>query len=139
MAGNKTVANDGNVEDSLNSVDHPKRVADARIVLEIMERVTGEAPRMWGGSLIGFGEYHYKYDSGREGDFFMTGLSPRKTALTVYIMPGFDPYEGQLSKLGKYKTGRSCLYINKLEDVDLDVLEDVILRSFEDMQKMYHG
>ena len=139
MAGNKTVANDGNVEDFLNSVDHPKRVADARIVLEIMERVTGEAPRMWGGSLIGFGEYHYKYDSGREGDFFMTGLSPRKTALTVYIMPGFDPYEGQLSKLGKYKTGRSCLYINKLEDVDLDVLEDVILRSFEDMQKMYHG
>jgi len=139
MAGNKTVAHDGDVEGFLNSVDHPRRVADARVVLDIMKRVTGEVPRMWGGSLIGFGEYHYKYDSGREGHSFMTGLSPRKAALTLYVMPGFDPYEDALSRLGTYKTGKSCLYINKLEDVDLEVLEQVIARSYADMVAKYHG
>ena len=137
MAGNKTVANDGDVEGFLSSVDNPKRLADARVVMDMMARVTGEPARMWGTSLIGFGEYHYKYDSGREGDFFMTGLSPRKTALTVYIMPGFEPYDDLLSKLGKYKTGRSCLYINKLEDVDQAILEDLVKASYKDMQAMY--
>lgn len=137
VAGNKTVANDGDVEAFLASVDHPKRVADARVVLEMMERVTGEPPCMWGGSLIGFGQYHYTYASGREGNFFRTGLSPRKTALTIYVMPGFEPYEEQMARLGKFKTGRSCLYVNKLEDVDLGVLEEIVAQSFRDMKEMY--
>ncbi len=137
MAGNKTVATDGDVETYLDGVDNPKRVADARTVMEIMGRVSGEPPQMWGPSLIGYGTYHYKYDSGREGDFFMTGLSPRKTALTVYIMPGFEPYDDLLSRLGKYKTGKSCLYINKLADVDMDVLEQVIAQSYKDMVAKY--
>ena len=137
MAGNKTVATDGDVGDFLESVDNAKRQADARVVLDMMARVTGEPARMWGPSMIGFGEYHYKYDSGREGDFFMTGLSPRKTSLSVYIMPGFDRYDDLMSRLGKYKTGRSCLYINKLEDVDLSVLEDLVAASFKDMKAMY--
>lgn len=137
MAGNKTVATEGDAEAFLETVDNPKRQADARAVFDMMARVTGEPARMWGPSMIGFGEYHYKYDSGREGDFFMTGLSPRKAALSVYIMPGFEPYEDLLSRLGKYKTGRSCLYINKLEDVDQRVLEELIKASFEDMKAMY--
>lgn len=134
---NKTTENAGSVDDFLNSVDNDRRRADAQTVMDMMARITGHSPAMWGTSLIGFDSYHYRYDSGREGDFFRTGLSPRKTALTVYIMPGFDAYEPLLSKLGKYKTGRSCLYINKLADVDLDVLESLIEASYADMNKMY--
>ena len=92
---------------------------------------------MWGPSIVGYGEYHYKYDSGREGDFLITGFSPRKQALTVYIMPGFSQYDDLMTKLGKYKTGRSCLYINKLEDIDLKVLETLIKKSAAYMKKKY--
>lgn len=137
MAGNKTVAHDGDIDAFLERVGHEKRVADTRVVMEMMGRITGLEPSMWGPSMIGYGAYHYKYASGREGEFFRTGVSPRKTALTVYIMPGFEPYDDLLSRLGKYKTGRSCLYINKLEDVDLTVLEEVIARSVKDMARMY--
>lgn len=139
MAGNKTVETDESVEAFLSTVENPKRLADARVVLDMMTRISGEPAKMWGGSLIGFGSYHYVYDSGREGDFFMTGLSPRKTSLTVYLMPGFEPYQDLLSKLGKYKTGKSCLYINKLEDVDTNVLETLVATSYADMKAKYHG
>jgi len=88
---------------------------------------------MWGDSIVGFGSYHYKYKSGREGDWPMTGFSPRKRNLTLYIMPGFSEYDDLLTNLGKYKTGKSCLYINKIEDVDLDVLRELVLQSVEHM------
>lgn len=92
---------------------------------------------MWGPSIVGFGEYHYKYESGREGDFLITGFSPRKSALTIYIMPGFARYEALMDKLGKHRTGKSCLYINRLDDVDLSVLEELVTRSVEYMTEKY--
>lgn len=92
---------------------------------------------MWGPSIVGFGEYHYKYESGREGDFLITGFSPRKSALTIYIMPGFTRYEALMEKLGKHRTGKSCLYINRLDDVDLSVLEELVTRSVEYMTEKY--
>ncbi len=135
----KTTENDGSVHDFLAAVEHPTRRADAEVLLEMMGRVTGRPAKMWGDSIIGFGRYHYKYESGREGDFFVTGFSPRKTATTVYIMPGFSQYDDLMGKLGKYKTGRSCLYINKLADVDLKVLEKMVSKSVAWMRKKYPG
>ena len=133
MAELKTQKNDGNVEIFLNSVAHDKRRADAFQVLELMKEVTGEAPKMWGDSIIGFGSYHYTYASGREGDWFLTGFSPRKQNLTLYIMAGFDEYDDLMARLGKFKTGKSCLYINKLEDIDQDVLKELVEKSAEHM------
>ena len=92
---------------------------------------------MWGPSIVGFGKYHYKYDSGREGEFFVTGFSPRKTAMSVYIIPGFSGNEGLLERLGKHKTGKSCLYITSLADVDMDVLETLIAASVDAMRRKY--
>lgn len=129
MAELKTQKNDGDVEAFLNSVAHEKRRTDSFKVLELMKEVTGEAPKMWGSSIIGFGRYHYKYASGREGDWFLTGFSPRKQSLTLYITAGFDEYDELMTKLGKYKTGKSCLYINKLEDVDQAVLKELVQKS----------
>ncbi|WP_420630179.1 DUF1801 domain-containing protein [Candidatus Leptofilum sp.] len=131
MAELKTKKNDGSVEAFLNSVDHDKRREDAFKVLDLMKEVTGEEPKMWGGSIVGFGDYHYKYKSGREGDWFLTGFSPRKKSLTLYIMAGFPEYGDLMAQLGKYKTGKSCLYINKIEDVDLPTLKELVRRSAE--------
>ena len=103
-------------------------------MLRIMEEIVGEPPKMWGGSIIGFGSYHYKYASGREGDWMLTGFSPRKQSLTLYIMSGFSRYDELLSKLGKYKTGKSCLYIKKLEQVDAAVLKELIAASVDYMR-----
>ncbi|MEM7124012.1 MAG: DUF1801 domain-containing protein [Pseudomonadota bacterium] len=139
MADIKTTRNDASVDAFLSGVDNEKRREDCQAVVDMMRRLTGEAPAMWGPSIIGFGSYHYTYDSGREGDFFLTGVSPRKQALTVYIMPGFSSYDGLMTKLGKHKTGRSCLYIKKLEDVDLGVLEELITKSVAWMRKKYHA
>ncbi|UZR93233.1 DUF1801 domain-containing protein [Chondrinema litorale] len=133
----KTTLNDGDVKKFINSIENEKRKKDGFSTLKIMEEVTGLYPKMWGTSIVGFGQYHYKYESGREGDFFMVGFSPRKQNLTIYIMPGFDRYETLMSKLGKYKTGKSCLYINKLEDVDMKVLKELINESFLYMKKKY--
>ena len=99
-----------------------------------MKKITKEEPVMWGPSIIGFGSYHYKYESGREGDMCITGFSPRKQSLTLYIMPGFERYHDLMNKLGKYKTGKSCLYINKIEDVDLKVLKELISESVKFMK-----
>ncbi len=137
MSDLKTKPHDGNVEKFLNSVEHDKRREDSLAMLEIMKELTGEEPRMWGPSIIGFGNYHYKYESGREGDWFLTGFSPRKQSLTLYIMSGFRHYDELLQKLGKHKTGKSCLYINKLEDVDMDVLKQMIRESVEMMREKY--
>ena len=121
----------------ISALDHPKRKEDGLVLLEFFNQVTGLKPVMWGPSIIGYGRYHYKYESGREGEFLMTGFSPRKTALTVYIMPGYQDMSDELSRLGKHKTGRSCLYINKLEDIDMDVLQEIVLNGLEYMRDNY--
>jgi len=131
----KTTPNDKSVTKFLKSVENDKRRADGQEVLKLFEEVTGMEPRMWGDSIVGFGSYHYTYASGREGDWMLTGFSPRKQNLTLYIMDGFDEYDKLLAKLGKHKLGKSCLYINKLEDVDQDVLKQLIQKSVEHMQK----
>lgn len=131
MAEIKTKKNDADVTTFLNSVENEKRKADSFVVLELMKKITQSEPNMWGPSIIGLGHFHYKYASGRENDWFLTGFSPRKQSLTLYIMSGFDKYEEILSRLGKYKTGKSCLYINKLEDVDMKVLEELISSSVD--------
>jgi hypothetical protein len=139
MTENKTQKNDASVEDFLNGVENEKRRVDSFKVLELMKEVSGEEPMMWGTSIVGFGSYHYKYASGREGDWLATGFSPRKQNLTLYIMDGFDEYEELLSQLGKHKTGKSCLYINKLEDVDLKVLRKLVKKSVAHVNKSSHG
>jgi hypothetical protein len=133
MAELKTKKTDDSVEAFLNSVEHEKRRTDSFKVLDLMKEVTGAEPKMWGSSIIGFGDYHYKYESGREGDWFLAGFSPRKQSLTLYIMAGFDEYDELMANLGKYKTGKSCLYINKLEDVDLPTLKQLVKKSAEHM------
>lgn len=137
MAELKTAQNEGDVEAFLAGIDNEKRRQDCRAVVALMQKITGEPPKMWGSSIIGFGKYHYKYESGREGDWFLTGCSPRKQSLTLYIMSGFDKYDELMGKLGKYKTGKSCLYVNKLEDVDLEVLKALIARSAEYIAQRY--
>ncbi len=117
----------------MQSVEPEKKREDSYAILQIMQEVTGEAPSMWGDSIIGFGSYHYKYASGREGDWFLVGFSPRKQNLTLYIMPGFEHYDELLGRLGKHKTGKSCLYINKLADVDQDTLRELVRQSVAHM------
>jgi hypothetical protein len=129
MAELKTTRNDQNPEAFLNTVEDEKKRQDIFTILNLMQEVTGEKPVMWGSSIIGFGNYHYKYKSGREGDWFVVGFSPRKQNLTLYITGGFDQYDNLLSKLGKYKTGKACLYIKKIEDVDLDALKELVSAS----------
>ena len=134
---NKTVATEQSPVDFLAAIEHPRRREDGLALLELFNRVTGLEPKMWGTSIIGYGRYHYKYDSGREGEHLMTGFSPRKQSLSIYIMPGYRNLSQMLDRLGKHKTGKSCLYINKLEDVDLLVLEEIILNGLAYMRKNY--
>ena len=131
----KTKPTNKNVEQFLSNVEHSTKREDSFKILEIMKAITNEEPVMWGNSIVGFGTYHYKYDSGREGDMPLVGFSPRKQSLSVYIMPGFDEYEDLLGRLGKHKVGKSCLYINKLADVDISVLKELIAKSVEKMAK----
>ena len=122
MAELKTKASDASVSAFLQSVDGEQKRRDARDILALMKEVTGTRPRMWGTSIVGFGSYHYKYQSGREGDWLVMGFSPRKKNLAVYIMLEFSHYSSLMNKLGKYKTGKSCLYLRRLGDVDQKVL-----------------
>ena len=138
MAENKTQRNDGDVLAYLESVENKRRREDSLVVKEMMEEVTGEPAEMWGTSIVGFGSYHYRYASGREGDFMLTGFAPRKQALTLYIMGGHERYHELMAKLGKYRTGSSCVYINRLADVDLDVLRELIAESVEYMRNADH-
>jgi len=137
MSENKTKPTATSPADFIATIDNPTRRADAETILAIMTRITGWEPRMWGPSIIGFGEYHYKYESGREGDFMRTGFSPRKANLVLYIIPGYSDYADKLARLGKHKLGKSCLYINKLADIDMDVLEEIIQAGLDDMAKKY--
>jgi len=139
MTQNKTTRNKYSVVKFLDTIPGEQKRKDARTLLELMKETTGLEPEMWGSSLIGYGNYHYKYESGREGDFFLTGFSPRKQNLTIYIMPGFERYPELMNKLGKYKTGKSCLYINKLTDIKIDVLKELIKQSVVYMNKKYNS
>ena len=134
---NKTQPTTASVEAFLQSIEHETRRADGFALLELFNRITGMKPKMWGPSIVGYGRYHYKYESGREGDFLLTGFSPRKSALSIYIMPGYRDMSEKLERLGKHKTGRSCLYINKLDDIDLTVLEEIVLDGIAYMKERY--
>ena len=125
---------DQSVIDFLNSVEHNTRRQDAFALLKLMEETTGEDAVMWGSSIVGFGSYHYKYNSGREGDMPLVGFSPRKQSMTIYIMSGFDEVQELLASLGKHKLGKGCLYFNKLLDVDEDILRMLVRRSYEHMK-----
>ncbi len=137
MSKLKTMQNDGDVDAYLDSVENPNRREDARRILVLMREITGEPPRMWGSSIVGFGSYHYTYASGREGDWPVVGFAPRKRNLVLYIMPGFARYESLLARLGKHRTGKSCLYVNKLDDIDSDVLEELVRESVDEMKRRY--
>lgn len=138
MAENKTQPTDASVEDFLNQVESPKKREDAFQIKQMMEEVTGEKAVMWGDSIVGFGQYHYKYESGREGDFLIVGFSPRKTSLSIYLLGCMEKnFDALFAKLGKHKTGASCLYINKLADVDEQVLRQLIQESYQWMKSNY--
>lgn len=134
MSDNKTRFNDASVTAFLDAVPDERKRQDSYALLEMMRDVTGEAPRMYGDSIVGFGHYHYKYESGREGDMPVVAFSPRKQNLTLYIMSGFDGYEELRAGLGKHKVGKSCLYINKLADVDPAALREMVARSVASMR-----
>ncbi|MEM9408548.1 MAG: DUF1801 domain-containing protein [Acidobacteriota bacterium] len=133
----KTTENSASVRDFLAGIEDPQKRKDCRAVARLMKAATGKRPKMWGSTIVGYGRYHYKYESGREGDFFLTGYSPRKQNLTLYVMYGFDGSEDLLRRLGKHKTGKSCLYIKRLEDVDLEVLDELIRGSVTAMREKY--
>lgn len=135
MAELKTQINDGDVKAFLAAVPDEQKRQDCFEILALMQDVTGAEPKMWGDSIVGFGSYHYRYASGREGDWFLTGFSPRKQNLTLYIMAGFDEYDTLMAKLGKYKTGKSCLYIKRLSDIDNEVLRELVRQSAEHVAK----
>lgn len=135
MAENKTKPTRQSVEKFLNSIKDEKVRRDTFALLEIFKQVTKEEPKMWGTSIVGFGQYHYKYASGREGDAALTGFSPRKQNLTLYIMGGFDRYGELMGKLGKYTTGKACLYIKTLDDVHLPTLKKLIRESAKHMAR----
>jgi len=137
VAENKTKLNKCSVTDFVNAVEHPMRRENTLEVLQFMRKVSGEEPKMWGDSLVGFGHYHYKYASGREGEWFILGLSPRKANLTLYIMPGYQDLSAYLERLGKHKIGKCCLYINKLTDIDMAVLEELLVYAWQDMKTKY--
>ena len=139
MAQNKTRPGQGSVKAFIDSVANETRRQDAKTLLKLMRTITGKRATLWGPSIVGFGKYHYRYDSGREGDMFMTGFSPRKQNTVVYIVSGFREHAALLRRLGKHKTGKSCLYINKLADVDMDVLETLIRKSMDYLKAKYPG
>lgn len=133
MAELKTKKTKQSVKQFLDGIADKKRRQDCIAISKLMSDVTGDKPKMWGSEIVGFGNYHYKYKSGREGDWFVTGFSPRKQNLTLYIMSGFEQHGKLMQKLGKFKTGKSCLYISKIEDIDMMVLKDLVRKSVAHM------
>lgn len=137
MAENKTQENDADVNAFLDKVEPEAKRNDSYKVLQLMEDIIGVKAKMWGPSIIGFGNYRLKYESGREMDWFYTGFSPRRQNLTIYIMNGFGRYDDLLSQLGKHKTGKSCLYISKLEQIDMEILKELISESHKHLKQKY--
>jgi hypothetical protein len=137
MAELKTVPSGADVEAFLERISDPARRADCRAVLELMQRATGCPPKMWGDRIVGFGSYRYRYRTGREGDWFLSGFASRKRDLTLYVMSGFERSPEIMARLGKYKTGKSCLYVAKLADVDTGALEDLVVASVRHLRATY--
>lgn len=137
MADSKTQAKGGDVATFIDALEPAGRRADAGALCALMERVTGQPPAMWGPSIVGFGRYHYRYDSGREGDMARIGFSPRKAQLVIYLMPGASSVDALLDRLGKHSRGASCVYVRKLADVNLDVLEQLVRAGWDDMAVRY--
>lgn len=137
MSDLETRPTEESAEEYLASIEDAERRRDCRALAEMMGKITGAEPVLWGPSIVGFGRYHYVYDSGREGDWFLTGFADRKQALTLYIMAGFDRYEELLERLGKHKTGKSCLYVKRLADIDRDLLEELVTASVEHLRTKY--
>lgn len=134
---NKTKQTRASVDKFINSIKDEKIRDDCFRIIGFMKIATKEEPKMWGPSIVGFGTYHYKYESGREGDFFITGFSPRKQNLTLYLVTGFSKYGEMLEQLGKHKTGKSCLYIKSLDDIKINILKKMISESVKYMKKKY--
>jgi len=139
MAHNKTKPTTQKVSDFINTIEDKVKRADCRELMKLMSGITGKRAKMWGSSIVGYGKYHYKYESGREGDFFLTGFSPRRQALSIYIISGFSIHPELMEKLGKYKTGKSCLYVKKLDDLDRAMLAQLIEESVVYMREKYPG
>lgn len=137
MATLKTQENKASVKQFIDGLENSSRKKDCLTVRKMMQEITGKRAKMWGSSIVGFGSYHYKYASGREGDYFVTGFSLRKQNFTIYIMPGYTNYSHLLDKIGKYKMGKSCLYVKSLDDIDLDVLRTLITESVNEMKALY--
>jgi hypothetical protein len=135
MAELKTKPTDQSVEEFLNGIPNEKKRRDCFTILELMKGATRSEPRMWGSAIVGLGDYHYKYASGREGDWFIAGFSPRKQNLTLYLAGGIEQHGELLKRLGKHKTGKGCLYINRLEDIDLETLKELLQRSVDLLNK----
>lgn len=136
MATLKTQPGDADVDTFIAGLDE-NRQADSRRLVELMQWASGEPPRLWGANMIGFGSYHYVYDSGREGDWFLCGFSPRKKEFSLYIMAGFEEFDALMQRLGRHRTGKSCLYVRKLDDIDMDVLEELLRQSVRTMRERY--
>ncbi len=137
MSENKTKATGASVEDFLNVVEPERKRADALALDQMFREVTGFQPAMWGPTIVGYGRYHYRYVTGREGDFLATGFSPRKANLSLYIMPGYQDYGPMLADLGKHRLGKSCLYINKLADIDMGVLARLVKAGLADLGRIW--
>ncbi|WP_106745562.1 DUF1801 domain-containing protein [Yoonia maritima] len=137
MADNKTQPTAQVVSEFITTVEPHRKRDDAVALDALFQKITGWPPRMWGPSIIGYGQYHYTYDSGREGNFLATGFSPRKANLVIYIMPGYTDFSVILGRLGKHKLGKSCLYINKLSDIDIDVLAELIQAGIDDLGRRW--
>jgi hypothetical protein len=134
---NKTKPTAASVEKFLDLIDDERQKADAKVMCDLMEKLSGEKPVMWGSAIVGFGSYHYKYESGREGDSALIGFSPRKGSLVLYLVNGYDNFRPELEKLGKHKIGKACLYIKRLSDIDMEILTDIVKRSLAYMRKKY--
>ena len=133
----KTAPSLQSVKDFIARVEDKQRQKDAWLLLDLFTDITSLSAKMWGDSIIGFGRYEYQYASGREGEYFMVGFSPRKAQTSIYVMPGYFNMEDLLRRLGKHKTGKSCLYIKRLEDIDLDVLALIIRQGLQELQGLY--
>ncbi|MDH4019146.1 MAG: DUF1801 domain-containing protein [Xanthomonadales bacterium] len=138
MAENKTKPTQLKVSDFIAGIEDKVKRDDCRELMKLMAKITGNRAKMWGAAIVGYGKYHYKYESGREGDFFLTGFSPRKQALSIYIVSGFSINPELMEKLGKFKTGKSCLYVKKLDDIDRSVLAQLVEESVAYMREKYH-
>lgn len=139
MGQNKTVPTPQKVAEFIAGIEDKTKQSDCRELMKLMSEITGHRAKMWGTSIVGYGNYHYRYASGREGDFFLTGFSPRKQALTIYIISGFGINPELMGKLGKYKTSKSCLYVKKLDDLDRSVLTQLVEESVAYMREKYPG